>query len=360
MHARVYSAACIRHLDRLQGKIMDRATQPQFLHLHGFDPDLLDTCVADHAVTRHMQIGPGHLDGELGRIPLATGTLHTCRHSVGVRVQGQFPAGHVFLLLCLDVPARSRILGRDVARDTVVAFGPGAIVDNLYGAGMCWAGLSVPVDEFTHAVRAGSILATGIGTGTTLIQQPKPAAIAALRAALASMTDFARHQPKQFDDARWRSGAEHNLLDAYIGALDSPTDDRQRTNVAAPSRADSIVQSLDNYLDTVNGMVPVAELCRVAHLPRRTLERAYQQTLRIGPAEYVRRRALNAVRRELLHGIGTMGSISITETAMRHGFWHLGRFAGYYRTLFGESPSATLHRHTRTASRQSLLARPSP
>jgi AraC family ethanolamine operon transcriptional activator len=335
---------------------MIRTTQPLFRHLHGFDPDLLDTCVADHTVTRHMQIGPGHLDGELGRIPLANGTLHTCRHSVGVRVQGQFPAGHVFLLLCLDVPARSRILGQDVTRDTVVAFGPGVIVDNLYGAGMCWAGLSVPVRDFANVVRAGSMLAAAVATGTTLIQQPKPAAMAALRAALASMTDFARRQPERFDDARWRSGAERNLLDAYIGALDSPIDDRRHTHVATPSRADSIVQSLDSYLDTVNGVVPVAELCRIAHLPRRTLERAYQQTLHIGPAEYVRRRALNAVRRELLHGTGMTGSISITETAMRHGFWHLGRFAGYYRTLFGESPSATLHRHTRTASRPSVLA----
>jgi AraC family ethanolamine operon transcriptional activator len=326
---------------------MDRSRQPLFLQLHGFDSDLLDTCVADdNAVARHMQIGPGHLDGELGRIPLATGTLHTCRHSVDVRVQGQFPSGHVFLLVCLDVPARSRILGREVARDTVVAFGPGTIVNNLYGAGMCWAGLSVPVGVFAHAVRGGSALEAVVGTGTTIIQQPKHPAIVALRAVLASVTHFARRQPELFNNSRWRTSAERNLLDAYFTAFDSPIDD-QRVNVAAPSHADTIVRTLDSYLDTVIGMVPVAELCRVAQLPRRTLERAYRQTLDLGPAEYVRRRALNAVRRELLHGIGTTGSI--TETAMRHGFWHLGRFAGYYRTLFGESPSATLHRHARTA-----------
>jgi AraC family transcriptional regulator, ethanolamine operon transcriptional activator len=321
---------------------MDR---PLFLHLHGFDPDLLDTCVADNVVVRHMQIGPGRLDGELGRMPLATGTLHTCRHSVGIRAQGQFPSGHVFLLVCLDVPARAQILGREVTRDSVVAFGPGTIVDNLYGAGMNWAGLSIPLAVFAHAVRNGSAL-DAVGTGTTIIQQPKPAAIAALRAVLASVTDFAHCQPERFDDTRWRSSAERNLLDAYFAAFDAPIDTHRRPHVTAPSHAGTLVHKLDTYLDTVNGLVSVAELCRVAHTPRRTLERAYRQTLNLGPAEYVRRRALNAVRRELLQAARPTGSI--TETAMRHGFWHLGRFAGYYRTLFGESPSVTIHRHPRT------------
>jgi hypothetical protein len=26
---------------------------------------------------------------------------------------------------------------------------------------------------------------------------------------------------------------------------------------------------------------------------------------------------------------------------MKYGFWHLGRFSGYYRELFGEYPSET-------------------
>jgi AraC family transcriptional regulator, ethanolamine operon transcriptional activator len=333
---------------------MDRPTQPLFLHLHGFDPDLLDTCVADHGVVRHMQIGPGRLDGELGHLPLATGTLHTCQHTVGMRVQGKFPSGHIFLLVCLEVPSRSRIVGREVMRDSVVTFGPGSIVDNLYGPGMCWAGLSVPVEVFALAVRSGSML-EAFEAGTTIIQQPKQAAIAALRAVLASVTDFAHRQPERFDDARWRSDAEGNLLDAYLAAFDSPIDEQRGAHVTIPTRADTIVRTLDGYLDTVNSMVPVDELCRVAQLPRRTLERAYQQTLDLGPAEYVRRRALNAVRRELLHGARPAGSV--TETAMRHGFWHLGRFAGYYRTLFGESPSETLHRHTPSVlHRASMIA----
>lgn len=51
---------------------------------------------------------------------------------------------------------------------------------------------------------------------------------------------------------------------------------------------------------------------------------------------------MNLAHRKLLRCDAT--ETTVTEVATEHGFWELGRFSCDYRALFGETPSATLHR----------------
>ena len=73
----------------------------------------------------------------------------------------------------------------------------------------------------------------------------------------------------------------------------------------------------------------------------RSLFRAFQRRRGYGPMEAVRRARLHRVQNDLL----TAGPRdSVTDIAMRWGFYHLGRFAGFYCERFGELPSATRQR----------------
>ena len=63
------------------------------------------------------------------------------------------------------------------------------------------------------------------------------------------------------------------------------------------------------------------------------------------PVRYLKVRRMNGVRRELNAAAG--GLASVAEVARRWGFSDLGRFAGEYRSLFGELPSETLRRRRR-------------
>lgn len=86
----------------------------------------------------------------------------------------------------------------------------------------------------------------------------------------------------------------------------------------------------------------VDEVCRMIGVPRRSLYRAFRQTIGLGPARYARLRRQNDVRMALLRSFP--GTDTVTRIAQDHGFFHPDRFAREYRELFGERPSRTLAR----------------
>jgi AraC-like DNA-binding protein len=81
----------------------------------------------------------------------------------------------------------------------------------------------------------------------------------------------------------------------------------------------------------------VQELAGTLGVTRRALEYAFRSALEVSPAHYLRARSLNQVRSDL----HAPACPSVTDTALRHGFGHLGRFSEQYRRLFGELPSQT-------------------
>ena len=58
------------------------------------------------------------------------------------------------------------------------------------------------------------------------------------------------------------------------------------------------------------------------------------------PLQYLKHCRLEAARREL--SSAERDQTTVTEVALRYGFYHLGRFSGLYRETFGELPSETL------------------
>ena len=86
----------------------------------------------------------------------------------------------------------------------------------------------------------------------------------------------------------------------------------------------------------------IPELCKAIGVSERTLRICCQEQLGVGPKRYLLFHRLHLARRALRKGLPD--TTTVTETATRYGFWHFGRFAGEYQSLFGEPPSSTLHR----------------
>ena len=86
----------------------------------------------------------------------------------------------------------------------------------------------------------------------------------------------------------------------------------------------------------------IPEFCELIGVSDRTLRSCCAEFLGMSPIRYVLLRRLREVRSALRDG--DPDTVNVAEVAHRFGFAQLGRFAGTYRAIFGETPSTTLQR----------------
>lgn len=100
-----------------------------------------------------------------------------------------------------------------------------------------------------------------------------------------------------------------------------------------------VVQECLEYATSVGRIPSISELCVVAHVSERRLRQAFTSEFDTPPSRFFRMWALTEAHRRLSK---PRTSSSVTGVALDLGFEHLGRFAGQYRAVYGEAPSATL------------------
>jgi AraC-like DNA-binding protein len=99
----------------------------------------------------------------------------------------------------------------------------------------------------------------------------------------------------------------------------------------------------------------LADLCKTSGASERRVRGAFYECYGISPMAYLRIAALHEVHHSLLTDLPMRNGVS--RAASDFGFWHLSRFAGQYREVFGESPSETLDRATADLDQLSPIAR---
>ncbi len=88
--------------------------------------------------------------------------------------------------------------------------------------------------------------------------------------------------------------------------------------------------------------VTLSDLSAAARVSERRVRDAFNDCQGMSPTAYLRVAALQEVRRKLLDA--PFARDPVTRAASDFGFWHLSRFAGQYRAVFGEPPSETVAR----------------
>jgi AraC-like DNA-binding protein len=118
-------------------------------------------------------------------------------------------------------------------------------------------------------------------------------------------------------------------------ALTDPTvDDRHDGSPATLRRA---VAFIDEH---AHQDIAVADVAAATHVTIRAVQLAFRRHLDTTPTRYLRRVRLDHAHRQLV--TADPERESVTAVAYRWGFTSSSRFAAYYRTAYGVSPSTTL------------------
>jgi AraC-like DNA-binding protein len=133
---------------------------------------------------------------------------------------------------------------------------------------------------------------------------------------------------------------EHALLRPMVMCLASG----QTTQESSPySRRVAAARRFQAEVETgVDRALSIPALARLLGVSERGLRDLCEEQLGISPVRFVMLRRLHLTRRALLRS--DHHTSSVTEIALDYGLWNLGRFAVAYKSVFGESPSATLRR----------------
>jgi AraC-like DNA-binding protein len=202
-----------------------------------------------------------------------------------------------------------------------------------------FASMSIPVEDMasTATTMAGCNLAP---PRNALFVTATPVAMAKLLRLSAAAAHLAETAPEIIANPDAARGLEQALLEAMVDCLgnDEPREDRvaQRQHELIMRRFRRVVE------ENPDQPLYIPEFCKAIGVSQRTLQVCCQEQLGLGPKRYLLLRRLNLARRAMREA--SADAVTVTEVAMRHGFWHLGRFAGEYQSLFGEPPSSTLHR----------------
>jgi AraC-like DNA-binding protein len=169
---------------------------------------------------------------------------------------------------------------------------------------------------------------------------PPPSAMARLQRLHAAAGQLAEDAPEIIAHPEAARGLEQALIEALVGCLGEGEAREDRL----AQRHHSLIMRRFRRAVEENPDQPlyIPELCAAIGVSDRSLRVCCQEQLGMSPKRYLLLRRMHLARRALRDS--SPGVTTVTEIATQYGFWQFGRFAGEYRSLFGEAPSATLHR----------------
>lgn len=296
----------------------------------------------------YRQMTKGRFSGTFSSLLLsAEDGVHVERVNQVIEQAAAVPRGQLAAIFLLSGQALCRLGNLDFSLGDMALFGEGAEIQfsNALDTVVCVVSLSLDrlAARFPGAEQR-------LKHGQSLLVRPGQSSIPAIASVAARSIHSLTTRPEfnvgpYADHLRLRF--EEEVLSILAGpparGLDASKGPQPRQIFAQARRIAEADLGRDLHISRLASEVGVS---------RRALEYAFHEEVGFGPAHYIQRLRLNAVRQALAGQEGPIGDVTA-----RFGIWHLSRFAAQYKDLFGELPSETLRR---ARNQQSILPNRQP
>jgi AraC-like DNA-binding protein len=284
----------------------------------------------------------------LSRIVLQSGAAGGPTIADGVSRASSF----VFLLPNSEQSRPITLNGEAVTIDDIAVFPPGREFALASRGPHKWISISVPPAVLEEA-GFSRIHIHALGAAATLIRAPH-AAIRQLVTAAKDAVDALESTPVSANATRF-CDIERSLLADLVAAIMPCGTVVRSPSCRNNSNLDRVIRQALGFLRAQDGQdLHVEHLCRAIDVAERSLLRAFHRFFGVGPTQYLKLRRLNKVHCALQ--AHDCKETTVTGVLTTWGVTELGRFAGTYKALFGESPSETLRKKTGTKAQAASFA----
>jgi AraC family ethanolamine operon transcriptional activator len=290
----------------------------------------------DLAIT---QLTPEPCRGHLLRASLGDMGFDAGAFDGDLRVRGVMARKAFSLVSVMEQAGVLNQWGHRIGEGDIIAIPPGGELDGRFQGRVAYAVVTAPWGLVMQRAEAFEWLADPGFWTEPAVYSPPPEARAACKRVLQGCSSLLRALGGSVPSSTV-AFLRTELLDGVLTALaEVKAGGGRQQGVLNAAR---IVRGAEDFLEGggARQAVQIEDICLALNISRRTLYRAFHDLLDISPKAYLRLKNMSAARARLLDA-GARPT-TVTQVALDHGFWELGRFSGAYRAMFGESPSETL------------------
>ena len=302
------------------------------------DPDRYTTAIRQ-GTSELTLAARGYFNAQLTRIDLTSvwmqrfsETVPRVKHTTGW-------GGRAVIAFPTQPGLRQSWNGADLGLTQIIRFKPGTSYYQRADGASAYGSMSLSLADM--AACSAAIAGRDISPPRdSLILTPTPSAMSKLQRLHAAAGHLAETAPEVIANPDAARGLEQALVEAFVGCLsgDATSEDR-----ASQRRHEHIMRRFHLMMDEhPDQPFYLPEVCKAIGVSDRTLRVCCQEQLGMSPKQFLIRRRLHMVRRDLIEALAS--ETTVTEIITHYGFWDFGRFAGRYKAMFGELPSTVLAR----------------